>query len=107
MRELVDVAIRRRVNILCIQETKWKGQKAKEVEGTGFKLWYTGETSGRNVVGILIDRSLKDGVVDVRRRGDRIILVRIVVRDSAMNVISAYAPQVGLSESTKTQFWKI
>ena len=39
----------------------------KEVEGTGFKLWYTGATLGRNGVGILIDRSLKDGVVDVRR----------------------------------------
>ena len=43
--ELVDTAIRRRVNILCVQETKWKGQKAKEVEGTGFMLWYTGATS--------------------------------------------------------------
>ncbi|KAG2578381.1 hypothetical protein PVAP13_6NG164609 [Panicum virgatum] len=27
LRELVDVVIRRRVNILCVQETKWKGQK--------------------------------------------------------------------------------
>ena len=36
--ELVDAVIRRRVNILCVQETKWKGQKAKEVEDTGFKL---------------------------------------------------------------------
>ena len=98
------VAIRRRVNILCVQETKWKGQKAKEVEVTGFKFWYTGATSGRNGVVILIDRSLKDGVVDVRRQGDRIILVRIVVGDSAVNVISAYALQVGLSESTKKQF---
>jgi hypothetical protein len=39
LRELVDAASRRRVNILCVQETKWKGQKAKEVENTGFKLW--------------------------------------------------------------------
>jgi hypothetical protein len=38
LQELVDVAIRRRVNILCVQETKWKGQKTKEVEDTGFKL---------------------------------------------------------------------
>jgi hypothetical protein len=106
LRELVDAAIRRRVNILCVQETKWKGQKAKEVEGTGFKLWYTGTTSGRNGVGILIDRNLKDGVVDVRRQGDRIILVRLVIGDSALNVISAYAPQVGLSESSKSQFWE-
>ena len=54
----------------------------------------------------MIDRSFKDEVVDVRRRGDRIILVRIVVGDSAVNVISAYASQVGLSESTKKQFWE-
>jgi exonuclease III len=74
------------------------------VEDTSFKLWYTGSTSGKNGVGILIDRSLKDGVVDVRRQGDRIILIRLVVGDSALNVISAYAPQVGLSESTKRWF---
>ncbi|KAG2587498.1 hypothetical protein PVAP13_5NG144843, partial [Panicum virgatum] len=94
LRELVDVAIRRR------------GQKAKEVEDTGFKFWYTGATPGRNGVGILIDRSLKDGVVEVRRQGDRIILIRLVVGDSVLNVNSAYAPQVGLSERTKMQFWE-
>jgi exonuclease III len=82
----------RHVNILCVQETKWKGQKAKKVEDIGFKLWYTGTTSGRNDVGILIDRSLKDRVVDVRRQDDQIILVKLVVGDSALNVISAYAP---------------
>ena len=48
LRELVDTAVRRRVNILCVQETKWKGQKAKEVDNTGFKLWYTGTTSNKN-----------------------------------------------------------
>ena len=63
-----------------IVETKWKGQKAKEVENTGFKVWYTGATPGRYGVGILIGRSLKDGVVEVRRQGNRIILVWMVVR---------------------------
>jgi hypothetical protein len=79
LRELVDAASRRRVNILCVQETKWKGQKAKEVENTGFKLWYSGTVAKKNGVGILIDRSLKDGVVDVKRQGDRIILVKLVL----------------------------
>ena len=92
--------------MICIQETKWKGQKAKEVEGTGFKLWYTGIMSDKNGVGILIDKSLKDGVIDVRRQGDRIILVKLVDGDLTRNVISAYVPQVGLSESTKRQFWE-
>jgi exonuclease III len=99
LRELVDTAVRRRVNILCVQETKWKGQKAKEVDNTGFKLWYTGTTSNRNGVGVLIDKSLKDDVVEVRRQGDRIILVKLVISDMVLNVISAYAPQVGQDES--------
>ena len=78
----------------------------KKVEDTGFKLWYMGATPGMNGVGILIDRSFKDGVVEVRRRDDRIILIRMVVGDSVVNVISAYAPQVDLSDSTKRQFWE-
>jgi exonuclease III len=59
--------IRRHVNILCVQEMKWKGQKAKEVEDIGFKLWYTGTTTNKNRVGIVLDKSLKDGVVDIKR----------------------------------------
>jgi hypothetical protein len=96
--------IRRRVNILCVQETKWKGQKAKEVEDTGFKLWYTGNTSTNNDRVIVLDKSLKDGVVDIKRQGDRIILVKLLVGDLIFNVISAYAPQIGLNESVKMQF---
>ena len=96
--------IRRRVNILCVQETKWKGQKAKEVEDTGFKLWYTGTTANKNGVGIVLDKSLKDGVVDIKRQGDRIILVKLLVGDLVFNVISAYASQIGLNESIKRQF---
>jgi hypothetical protein len=41
----------------------------------------------------------------LRRQGDQIILVRLVVGDATLNVISVYAPQVGLSESTERPFW--
>jgi exonuclease III len=95
--------IRRRVNILCVQETKWKGQKTKEVEDTGFKLWYTGSMSTKNGVSIVLDKSLKYRVVDIKRQGDMIILVKLVVGDLVFNVISAYAPQIGLNESIKRQ----
>ena len=67
LREIVDTMTRRRVNILCVQETKWTGQKAKEAENTGFKLWYTGKERNKNGVGILIDKNLRNGVVNVRR----------------------------------------
>ena len=68
LKELVDTATRRRVNILCVQETKWKGQKANEVDNTCFKVWYTGTVTNRNGVGVLIDKSLKNSVVGVRRQ---------------------------------------
>jgi exonuclease III len=66
------------VNILCVQKTKWTGQKVKEVENTGLKLCYTGKERSRNGVCILIDKSLKNGVVAVRRQGDRIIMIKLV-----------------------------
>ena len=50
-------------------------------------------------------KSLKDGVVDVKRQGDRIILVKLVVGDLILNVISAYVPQVAHNEGTKLEFW--
>ena len=37
--------------------------------------------ANRNGVGVLIDKSLKNGVVGVRRQGDRIILVKLVIGD--------------------------
>jgi hypothetical protein len=76
------------------------------VENTGFKLWYSGTMANKNGVGILIDNTLKDGVVDVKRQGDRIILVKLVLGNVVLNIISAYAPQVGLSDSKKRKFWK-
>jgi exonuclease III len=96
--------IRQCVNILCVQETKWKEQKAKEVEDTSFKLWYIGNTSTKNGVGIMLDKSLKDEVVDIKRQEDRIIFVKLLVGDLIFNIISAYVSQIGLNESVKMWF---
>ena len=54
----------------------------------------------------MIDKSLKNSVVGVRRQGDMIILVKLIVGDMVLNVISTYAPQVGIDESAKRQFWE-
>jgi exonuclease III len=60
----------------------------------------------RNGIGILIDKSLKNGVVAVRRQGDRIIMIKLIFGDLVLNVISAYTPQVGLSDDVKRRFWE-
>jgi hypothetical protein len=46
----------------------------------------------RNGVGILIDKCLKNEVVKVRRQGDMIIMIKLIIRDLILNIISAYVP---------------
>jgi hypothetical protein len=60
--------------------------------------------STKNGVGIVLDKSLQDVVVDIKHQGDRIILVKLLVGDLIFNIISAYAPQIGHNESVKMQF---
>ena len=52
-RELAGMAgmmERRKVDILCVQETKWMGSKARSIGG-GFKLFYHGVDGGEMVSG--------------------------------------------------------
>jgi hypothetical protein len=35
-----------------------------------------------------MDKSLKDGVVDIKRQGDKIILVKLLIGDLVLNVIT-------------------
>ncbi|RDX70612.1 hypothetical protein CR513_50131, partial [Mucuna pruriens] len=39
------------------------GEKAKEIDTTSFKLWYTGKVRGKNGVGIIVDKGWKDCVI--------------------------------------------
>jgi hypothetical protein len=74
------------------------------VKDIGFQFWYTGNMSTKNDVVIVLDKSLKDGVVDIKRHRDKIILVKLLVGDLVFNIISAYAPQICLNENVKMQF---
>ncbi|XP_060182222.1 uncharacterized protein LOC132611877 [Lycium barbarum] len=102
--QLVKILKKRMINIACVQETKWAGPKAKEVDG--YKLWFSGKSGDRKGVGILVDSKLRDQVVEVRRVNDMMIMIKLVIGGFTLNIISAYAPQVGLDEEVKRRFWK-
>ena len=82
------------------------GEKAKEIGNLGHKLWYTGWERNRDGVGILVDKNVKDDVVEIKRIGDRIIMLKLVLGNKFIYVISAYAPQIGLDAETKVKFWE-
>ena len=65
-RELADMMERRKVDILCILESKWKGSKARNIGG-GYKLFYHGVDGKRNGVGVILKEGYIRNVVEVKR----------------------------------------
>nr|XP_016498413.1 PREDICTED: uncharacterized protein LOC107817153 [Nicotiana tabacum] len=76
--ELAKVPHKRKIDIASLQETRWVGDKAQDVDG--FKLWYSGHVRCKNGVGILVDSDLRKLVVEVKRVSDRLIGIKLVVR---------------------------
>ncbi|VDP10059.1 unnamed protein product [Heligmosomoides polygyrus] len=56
--EVTDLMKRRRIENLCLQETRWKEAKTKE-NGDRIKLFHNGEDTKRNGVGIAVAESLR------------------------------------------------
>ena len=53
---------------------------------------------------ILVEKDLVEQVVEVRRKSDRIMYVKLVVGSEIFNVVSIYALQIGLDEEVKRLF---
>ncbi|KAK3563208.1 hypothetical protein QTP86_018266, partial [Hemibagrus guttatus] len=103
-RELADVMERRKVDILCVQETRWKGSKARSI-GAGFKLFYYGVDSKRNGVGVVLKEEFVRNVLEVKRVSDRVMSLKLEFEGVMLNVVSGYAPQVGCELEEKERFW--
>ncbi|KAJ8715502.1 hypothetical protein PYW07_009984 [Mythimna separata] len=65
-RELADVLAKRRVQCAFLQETRWKGNKSRDI-GQGYRLVYAGSPSGRNGVAVVLSKDLQDGLLEVDR----------------------------------------
>ena len=107
-REIVDMLERRQLDVLCIQETKWKGSKARE-PGAGYKLYYHGVDGMRNDVGIIVKKDYTNGVLEVKRESDRVMSMKLEIEGVGINIVSVYAPQVGCDMEEKDELrrdWK-
>ena len=102
-RELADMKERRNVDILCLQETKWKGSKARNIEG-GCKIFYNGVDGRKNGIGIVLREELAESVLEVKRVSDRLMAMKLEVKGSISNIVSAYAPQANNSMEEKNDF---
>ena len=104
-RELADMMKRRNVDILCLQETMWKGSKARNIKG-GCKIFYNGADGRKNGIGIVVREELAVSVLEVKRVSDRLMPIKLEVNGSILNIVSAYTPQVNNSMEEKNDFWE-
>ncbi|KAK3518092.1 hypothetical protein QTP70_033311 [Hemibagrus guttatus] len=70
---------RRKVDILCVQETRWKGVVLKE--------------------------EFVRNVLEVKRVSDRVMSLKLEIEGVMLNVVSGYVPQVGCELEEKERFW--
>ena len=83
-RELADMMERRNVDILCLQETKWKESKAKK---SGCKIFYNGADGRKNGIGIMLREELAESVLEVKKVSDRLMAMKLEVNGSILNIL--------------------
>ena len=76
LRELAAVMVKRKVDILCVQETRWKGSKASNIGG-GCKIFYHGEDGRRHGVGVILNEDYIRRVLEVKRVSDRMMYMKL------------------------------
>ena len=97
---------RRHVDNCCLQEVRWKGQRAKIIEN-GFKFLWSRGCKGKNGVGVIVASWLIGKVVGVERFNDRVMKVNIIIGDVVWEVVSCYCPQSGRSVNEKEEFYEL
>ena len=93
--EVVETLSRRKVDVCCIQETRYRGGSCRTIKGkdTRYKLYWSGNDKGTAGVGVFVTEEWIEKVFEVQRVSDRIILVKLIVGQRVVTFLSVYAPQ--------------
>ena len=104
--EVVETVSRRRVDLCCLQETRWKMEGVKQIVGkdSRYKLFWSGNDNATGGVVVLLAEEWWEKVFEVVRVSDRIILIRMTIGKTVFVFVCVYAPQANLSEFEKDRF---
>ena len=105
--EVVETLSRRKVDVCCIQETRYRGGNCRIIKGkdTRYKLYWSGNDKSTAGVGVFVAEEWIEKVFEVQRVSDRILLVKLIVGQRVVTLLSVYAPQSGLSDVDKDLFF--
>ena len=99
----MEVLADREVDVGCIQETRWRGSGCTffGAQGKRFKLFWMGAKDTSHGVGMFVAEKWVDSVVKVKRHSERVLILKMVLDNSLMNVLMVYAPHSGKTRGRK------
>src|SRR5208282_1324263 len=72
-----------------------------------YKFLWAGCEEGLADVGILVAEKWVEKVIEVKRISERIMVLRVTVGESVLNIVSVYAPHVGRSTEEKEECYGV
>ena len=90
------------IDFCYAQDKRWKGESVMMLcaNGRRYPFFWQRCNKGTAGVGVFIAERWIDSVVN-----EWIMYVKLVIGKQIVNIVSAYAPQVGLSAEEKVDFW--
>ena len=105
--EVVETMSRRSVDLCCLQEITWCGASARMIEGKDsyYKIFWVRNKNHTGGASILLSEEWIEKVSDINRVSGRIMLIKFVIDNKIITVLSCYAPEVGLNNVVKDTFY--
>ena len=108
MNEMIDVMKERRLDALCLTETKRKGCDADDLPGGVVALWsgVDQDEHASGGVGVVLSSRFASGVKDYSMVGPRLLWVRIKLGITRVFLVAAYAPISSAGPQELEKFWE-
>jgi len=86
--ELVEAWAERRMDVACVQETRWRGSGCWFIGAIGkrYKLFWIRRKAKTDGVGIFVAEKWVDSVVSIERHSERVLVLKMVLGDCLLNV---------------------
>ncbi|XP_068738387.1 uncharacterized protein [Montipora capricornis] len=84
--------LRKRMDVCCLQEVRWRVQGARfiGVKGRRYKLWWSGNSDGTGGVRVLVKEEMCEKVVEVRRKSDRVMTVEMALAEEVSGICTTW-----------------
>ena len=102
----MEALAERWTDVACVKKTRWRGIGCRFFGAIGkrYKLFWIGSKAKTYGVRIFVAEKWVDSVVGVERHSERVLVLKMVLRDCLLNVFTVYAPHSGKPDEEKERF---